>query len=80
MFALALALAGITSACIRDWAQEIVDPAAASRGERTAEVYWNVSTWNPYQVVMVKTRLTARPLGRAAVNPTPADGSPRAAR
>jgi hypothetical protein len=65
---------------IDDWAQEIDDPSATSRGERTAEVYWNASTWNPYQVVMVKTRLSARPLGRAAVNLTQAAGSPTAAR
>jgi hypothetical protein len=47
---------------IDDWTEEITDPAAAASGERTAEVYWNASTWNPYQVVLVKTRLSARPL------------------
>jgi hypothetical protein len=47
---------------IDDWAEEIKDPAAAASGERTAEVYWNASTWNPYQVVLVKTRISARPL------------------
>jgi hypothetical protein len=27
------------------------------RGQRAAELYWNVSTWNPYSVVLVKTQL-----------------------
>lgn len=49
---------------IDDWSEEIQDQAAAARGERMVEVYWNASTWNPYQVVLVKTRLSARPLGR----------------
>jgi hypothetical protein len=30
-------------------------------GERAVELYWNVSTWNPYQVVLLKTQLRARP-------------------
>jgi hypothetical protein len=29
--------------------------------ERAVELYWNVSTWNPYQVVLLKTQLRARP-------------------
>jgi hypothetical protein len=64
---------------IDDWEQEVVDPVAAAGGERTAEVYWNASTWNPYQVVLVKTRLTARPFGAAAIKPS-VPGSPTAAR
>ena len=24
---------------------------------RAVDIYWNVSTWNPYQVVMLRTRL-----------------------
>jgi hypothetical protein len=64
---------------IDDWEQEVVDPVAAAGGERTAEVYWNASTWNPYQVVLVKTRLTARPFGAAAIRPS-VPGSPTAAR
>lgn len=47
---------------IDDWSQAITDPAAAASGQRTAEVYWNASTWNPYQVILVKTRLSARAL------------------
>jgi hypothetical protein len=29
-------------------------------GERAVELYWNVSTWSPYQVVLMKTQLRAR--------------------
>jgi hypothetical protein len=29
-------------------------------GERAVELYWNVSTWNPYQVVVMKTQLRSR--------------------
>jgi hypothetical protein len=58
---------------IDDWSEEIQDPTAAAHGDRTAEVYWNASTWNPYQVILVKTRLSAKPL-------SPAAESPRAAR
>jgi hypothetical protein len=29
-------------------------------GERAVELYWNVSTWNPYQVVIMKTQLRSR--------------------
>ena len=45
---------------IEEWTEEITDPQLTARGERVAEVYWNVSTWNPYQVILVKTRLSAR--------------------
>jgi hypothetical protein len=41
-----------------EWTQDVTDPTARARGERSAEVYWNVSTWNPYQVVLIKTKLT----------------------
>jgi hypothetical protein len=63
---------------IDDWAEEIDDPAAASSGERAAEVYWNASTWNPYQVVLVKTRISARPLSTGRIRSD--RGSPTAAR
>lgn len=63
---------------IDDWAEEIRDPAAAASGERTAEVYWNASTWNPYQVVLVKTRISARPLSNGLKRS--GRGSPTAAR
>jgi hypothetical protein len=29
-------------------------------GERAVEIYWNASTWNPYQVVLFKTQLRGR--------------------
>jgi hypothetical protein len=43
---------------VDEWTEDVTDAAARARGERSAEVYWNVSTWNPYQVVLFKTRLT----------------------
>ena len=45
---------------IDEWTQDITDETQRARGERSAEIYWNVSTWNPYQVVLIKTQLTAR--------------------
>jgi hypothetical protein len=48
---------------IEQWTQDVSDRTAGlSDGERAVEIYWNVSTWNPYQVVVMKTRLRARPL------------------
>jgi hypothetical protein len=44
---------------IDEWTNEVTDAAARARGERSVEVYWNVSTWNPYQVVLFKTQLTS---------------------
>jgi hypothetical protein len=26
-------------------------------GQRALELYWNISTWNPYQVLLLKTQL-----------------------
>ncbi len=40
---------------IQEWTAEVKDPAAP--GRRAAEIYWNASTWNPYQVVLFKTEL-----------------------
>ena len=45
---------------IDEWTQEVTDDAQRARSQRSAEIYWNVSTWIPYQVVLVKSRLTAR--------------------
>jgi len=45
---------------IDEWTQDVTDDAQRAHGESSAEVYWNVSTWNPYQVVLFKTQLTAR--------------------
>jgi hypothetical protein len=48
---------------IDEWTEDLTEAAARSSGERSAEVYWNVSTWNPYQVVLFKTRLTLKAEG-----------------
>jgi hypothetical protein len=45
---------------IDDWTEDVTDAAARDRGEHAVELYWNVSTWNPYQVALFKTRLTTR--------------------
>jgi hypothetical protein len=44
---------------LEEWTEDVTDAEARARGERSAEVYWNVSTWNPYQVVLFKTRLSS---------------------
>ncbi len=40
---------------VQEWTAEVKD--RLSPGERAAEIYWNASTWNPYQVVLFKTEL-----------------------
>jgi hypothetical protein len=40
------------------YAPNIVDAWTRARGDGTeADVYWNVSTWNPYETVLLRTRL-----------------------
>jgi hypothetical protein len=51
---------------IDEWTQDVTAKNARP-GERAAEIYWNVSTWNPYQVVLVKTELRLRNDARAEV-------------
>jgi hypothetical protein len=55
---------------IEEWTEDVSDDATRARGERTADLYWNVSTWNPYQVVLVKTRLTTNVDGRERASTT----------
>jgi hypothetical protein len=48
---------------IEEWTADVTGAAEdLAEGERAAELYWNVSTWNPYQVVMMKTQLRGIPL------------------
>jgi hypothetical protein len=35
----------------------IIDCWTEARPGDQADLYWNVSTWNPYQVVLIKTRV-----------------------
>lgn len=43
---------------IDEWTEDVtLQTSGLSEDERAVEIYWNVSTWNPYQVVLVKTRL-----------------------
>jgi hypothetical protein len=43
----------------RLYGANIVDAWTTARPNNGgADIYWNVSTWNPYQVVLMKTRLT----------------------
>lgn len=42
-----------------DWTQD-VSPRDQQHAPRSAEIYWNVSTWNPYQVILVKSRIEER--------------------
>jgi hypothetical protein len=43
---------------IQEWTADIsAHVSGLESGQRAAELYWNVSTWNPYSVVLVKTLL-----------------------
>jgi hypothetical protein len=42
----------------------VIDEWTEDLGDGEAEIYWNASTWNPYQVVLIKTRLSARARAR----------------
>ncbi|HMJ12792.1 MAG TPA: hypothetical protein VK524_15325 [Polyangiaceae bacterium] len=43
---------------IEEWTEDVTDRVTLKAGEtRAADVYWNASTWNPYQVVLVKSEL-----------------------
>ena len=45
---------------IEEWTQDVSDQVDGLEQDQAAvEIYWNVSTWNPYQVVLMKSRLTA---------------------
>ncbi|HKU39208.1 MAG TPA: hypothetical protein VJR89_13700, partial [Polyangiales bacterium] len=47
---------------IEQWTDDVTGRVPGlAHGERAAEIYWNVSTWNPYSVVLVKTQLRGRP-------------------
>jgi hypothetical protein len=45
-----------------EWSEDVTDRVPHADGERAVELYWNASTWNPYQVVLWKTLLRAQPL------------------
>jgi hypothetical protein len=43
---------------IDTWTQDVTDQVSGlSAGEHAVELYWNVSTWNPYSVVLVKSEV-----------------------
>ncbi len=43
---------------IESWTEDVTSGVTGlPAGERAVEVYWNISTWNPYQVVLMKTQL-----------------------
>ena len=42
---------------IDDWTADVTPEARRATGPHSAEIYWNVSTWNPYQVILVKSRI-----------------------
>jgi hypothetical protein len=47
---------------VDEWTEDVSDTVPHASGERAIELYWNASTWNPYQVVLFKTLLRAQPL------------------
>ena len=49
---------------IDSWTHDVTrDVAGVPRGERAVEVYWNISTWNPYQVLLMKSQLRGNAAG-----------------
>jgi hypothetical protein len=42
---------------IDDWTADVTPEERRATGPHSAEIYWNVSTWNPYQVMLVKSRI-----------------------
>jgi hypothetical protein len=50
---------------IDEWTDDVTNRVSGlSSGERAVEIYWNASTWSPYQVVLFKTQLRAAKLAR----------------
>jgi len=43
-----------------EWTQDLTPPVGAPARTRSAEIYWNVSTWNPYRVMLIKSRIAQR--------------------
>jgi hypothetical protein len=47
---------------IEEWTRDrTAETPGLGEGERVVDVYWNVSTWSPYQVVLFETELRGRP-------------------
>lgn len=50
------------TALIEEWTADVsAQLPDLGPNERAVELYWNVSTWNPYQVVVMKTQLRGHP-------------------
>lgn len=43
----------------RLYGPSIIEPWTEQRGDGVVDLYWHVSTWNPYQVILMRTRLSA---------------------
>jgi len=39
---------------------DIIDPWTTEQSDGTTNVYWHLSTWNPYQVLLMRTTFTAQ--------------------
>jgi hypothetical protein len=50
--------AGMPNERGRLYGPNIVEPWTEEREGGAIDLYWHVSTWNPYQIVLMKTRLT----------------------
>jgi hypothetical protein len=43
---------------IDEWTRDrTAEAEGLARNERVVDIYWNASTWNPYQVVLFETEL-----------------------
>jgi hypothetical protein len=54
---------------IDEWTADVSREA----GEPAAQIYWNVSTGNPYQVILVKTSFDCERAGRRSRRPAMKD-------
>jgi hypothetical protein len=49
---------------IEPWSEDVTARTSGLvQGQRAVELYWNVSTWNPYEVLLIKTQLRGGPAG-----------------
>ncbi|HET8939434.1 MAG TPA: hypothetical protein VFN67_38575 [Polyangiales bacterium] len=53
------------AAVIESGTQDVSDSLPdLAKGDRAVELYWSLSTWNPYQALLVKTQLRASEFAR----------------
>jgi hypothetical protein len=56
----------------RLYGPNIIEPYIAKNANDGLDLIWNVSTWNPYSVLLMKTSITAPPGSETASEPADA--------